>query len=387
VIKFNSSNKYASNTTFNGPSGDLKFPVKDIDMKTGAKAPYIKFTVYKSETGIGTPKTDPQYEAMKQGFKLASTSETAKIAAMGLGSIYAGAKVGQATGYLATLPVVGPALYGTTVLTGAAAGGAATGLAEDAMSLLFNNTDVGGLLKQSLENFTTSRNTTTPVRNISLVMPEGIAVSYDHDYDTISATNAFGTAGGVLQAISTMKEGSSENMDPYILEAASKIGEDKIFKGEGAKKLTFYGSTGLVVNPKLEVIYNSPQLRTFTFDFRLVPRNADDSNRIAQIIKAFKFHAAPDIPSDIASGRYFIPPDQFIIGFYYGENDTQYSTDSGSQHMFQTKNCVLKNISIDYTAGGSGFTTFSDGTPTETRLQLQFQETSILNKSDINKGY
>lgn len=261
--------------------------------------------------------------------------------------------------------------------------GAAVG-AQAALSALLN-TSLGTQAKNSLKNLTFKRNVTQLKESIFLLMPEGIAVQYSQDYDAISVTNATGKLGGLMQGISEYKASKTDNLNPYVLEAASTLLEGAV-GGEGLGKLTFFGATGMAVNPQMEMIYTSPQLRTFQFDFRLVPRNSDESQAISDIIRTLKKNAAPSIPTGITSGRYFIPPNQFEIEFYDSKNNMYSGTNESMPYLFRTKKCVLKEISIDYTGSGS-FATFSDGAPVETRLQLTFQETTILNRADIEAGF
>jgi hypothetical protein len=46
---------------------------------------------------------------------------------------------------------------------------------------------------------------------------------------------------------------------------------------------------------------------------------------------------------------------------------------------------VLTGINVDYTP--NGYATFTDGAPVETRLQLQFTETAIIDQKAVEEGY
>ena len=109
----------------------------------------------------------------------------------------------------------------------------------------------------------------------------------------------------------------------------------------------------------------------------MIPRNARESEAIAAIIKNLKFFASPTIP-DNSTGRYFIPPAQFEIEFYDGKNNL-------NDFLFKTKKCVLSGINVDYSP--NGFATFRNGAPVETRLQLTFQETVIIDRAAVVEGY
>ena len=132
------------------------------------------------------------------------------------------------------------------------------------------------------------------------------------------------------------------------------------------------------INPQLELIYNAPQLREFNLDFRLVPRNQPEALAIKGIIKAIRYYGAPRITTN-TGGRYLIPPAQFELEFYH-------TFEEANQFLFKTKKCVLEDISVDYTGGGS-FATFDDGAPVEIRMSLRFKETQIIDREAINQGF
>lgn len=202
-------------------------------------------------------------------------------------------------------------------------------------------------------------------------MPDGLNANYDQEYDAISITQTLGLIGTLAQAVSD----KGGDIDPYVMEAASAAASK--FLGDDFQKVGLFATTGRTVNPQLELMYTSPNLRTFTFDFRLIPRNAVESNLIKIIIDKLKYYSAPRIPNN-TSGRYFIPPAQFEIEFYNSPNNS-------NPFLFKTKKCALKSISVDYSP--NGFATFANGAPVETRLQLQFQETTILDRNAIAEGY
>jgi hypothetical protein len=187
--------------------------------------------------------------------------------------------------------------------------------------------------------------------------------------------------GGLLavaQFNAAQKAGGSSQVDPFIYEAAGNLATKLPGVSDDASKLIQFGLNGTTVNPQLELLYNSPALRSFVFEFRMVPRSADESAAIRDVVRVFKYFSAPTIP-DNSTGRYFIPPSQFEIEFY---NQSQLTND----FLFKTKKCVLKNVSVDYMPGGV-YSTHADGSPMEVKLSLEFQETIILTSADVWSGY
>jgi hypothetical protein len=163
------------------------------------------------------------------------------------------------------------------------------------------------------------------------------------------------------------------------MEGASRLASKVVGGDEDFTRLGLFATTGLVNNPQLEMIYNSPVLRKIIFDFRLVPRSSTESQLIKDIIKTFKRESAPIIPKS-STGRYLIPPSQFEISFHNGR-----AQGPVNDYFFKTKKCVLTGINVDYTP--NGYATFTDGAPVETRLQLQFTETAIIDQKAVEEGY
>jgi hypothetical protein len=231
--------------------------------------------------------------------------------------------------------------------------------------------------KDILTNYALRRNIEQLTYAIALTMPENLAVSYQNNFDQLSLTSALGGFGLAAQALAST-DGRGENANPFIAEAAGRIAENIL--NEDFRKLGLFAATGRTVNPQLELIYNSPALRQFTLDFRLIPRNAEESSAIGTILQVLKYQAAPQISAG-TSGRYFIPPSQFQLEFYDGIDHAM-----PNQFLFKTKKCVLEDISIDYSGGGS-FTTFYTGAPVEIRLSLKFTETVIIDQNAVAEGF
>lgn len=252
--------------------------------------------------------------------------------------------------------------------------------ATNSLTQLTGNTfNVGAFAtkaKNLLTNYALRRNIEQLTYAIALTMPENLAVSYQNNFDQLSLTSALGGFGLAAQALAST-DGKGENANPFIAEAAGRaIGAFT----EDFRKLGLFATTGRTVNPQLELIYNSPGLRQFTLDFRLIPRNAQESSDIGTILQVLKMQAAPQI-SPGPSSRYFIPPSQFQLEFYDGVNHGMPNI-----FLFKTKKCVLEDISIDYSGGGS-FTTFYTGAPVEIRLSLKFTETVIIDQTAVAEGF
>lgn len=133
------------------------------------------------------------------------------------------------------------------------------------------------------------------------------------------------------------------------------------------------------LNPAIEAIFQSVDLRSFQYSFRFTPRSESEVRTVDNIIKLFKFHMLPALSP--AEG-FFISPSQFQIMYMYRQNENTY--------IPKLAKCVLTNMDVDYSPGEK-FTTLkpdSDGaSPQHMKMKLQFSEMSIITKETVAGGY
>ena len=128
-------------------------------------------------------------------------------------------------------------------------------------------------------------------------------------------------------------------------------------------------TSGMVINPNLELLFNGPTLRTFNFNFRFTPRFEKESEEIRKIIRAFKRNS---LPQRTSSNLFLRSPRVFELEYVYmGNRET-----IGEAHPYlnQFKPCALTNLSIDYTPDGSYMTFGSTGSLTSYDVSLSFTE-------------
>ena len=180
---------------------------------------------------------------------------------------------------------------------------------------------------------------------IALYMPDNLNFNYQHSFNQVSPSSAFGAVPtAVMQAFNSAvdkKEADStvKTLSPFIAEAIT-TGIGKI---TGNADQMFSAFTGLVNNPQMELLFQSTERRSFNFDFSLTPRSQQEAKDIMEIVRLFKFHAAPEILKGV-SGRYLIPPSEFDISFFY--NGTV------NPNIPQISTCVLNSVSVNYAPDG-----------------------------------
>ena len=132
-------------------------------------------------------------------------------------------------------------------------------------------------------------------------------------------------------------------------------------------------NNGVAINPHLEMFFRSVDFRSFSFDFKLAPRNAPEARQIREIINLFKYASTPGYFKGEA-GLYLAYPNVFDISFF---NEAQ---------THKIARSALTGISVNHSAAGVN-TTFYDDYPAETSLNLTFTELEIMHKDKIDQGY
>lgn len=229
---------------------------------------------------------------------------------------------------------------------------------------------------------------------ISLYIPDSMNFASSYDWQEASLTDAGGKAlkygqlaGGAISAGGDfMKSGAMEGMRHMGVLSDVLLGGTS----GGAPSLgdIGLGIGGLAVNPQIFCLFRGVDLRTFQFDFIFSPKSKEEAANVRQIIKAFRFHAAPEI--DAYSGRYFIPPSIFNLEYMYApiglNNDpNKVNTGKPNENIFRVQTLILQKLAVDYAP--FGWSTYNDGMPIQTHLSLVFKETEILTKAKVNRGY
>lgn len=133
---------------------------------------------------------------------------------------------------------------------------------------------------------------------------------------------------------------------------------------------------GAVLNPNMELLFQGPQLRPFTFTFRLSPRSDTEATQVKNIIRFFKQNMSI---KNSDKNLFLKAPNVFQIRYIVnGENKDHPS-------LNRIKMCALQSCSVDYTPDGS-YMTFNDDTKTMTSygLTLQFMELEPITEKDYS---
>jgi len=175
------------------------------------------------------------------------------------------------------------------------------------------------------------------------------------------------------------------------------------------------GSTkGTVLNPNAELLYDAPELREIGMTFKMVPKNANEAATIRTICNTFRKAA---LPSWGTAGSEEDGGDDFTFSSKVsyetngdgsgatprGKKDNQISGENfirvpslckftfmkgnaPHQWLTQYKPCALSNVVVNFTPDNT-YATYSDGSPVATEIRLSFQETKLIFRDDVGKGF
>ena len=145
--------------------------------------------------------------------------------------------------------------------------------------------------------------------------------------------------------------------------------------------------TGAIMNPNMELLFDSPQLRDFTFSFLLSPRSEKESKTIVKIIRFFKQGMSP-IRS---KSRLFLrSPHTFRLAYKYRERTPSLRAEKNNpatDHKFlnKFKECAMNGFGVDYTPNGQ-YSTYEDGSMTAYQVTMNFQEIVPIYNDDYGNG-
>ena len=242
-----------------------------------------------------------------------------------------------------------------------------------------------------IRNQTFARAPTSRLQSlIKLFMPPTVEVTYDPQYTdseigvgaktAVGAVDTFiGTQGTLGEKISATTKDVFENS--AIIE---KMGIGALDAMAPGFKAILFARSGKAVNNRLELIFSGLSKRSFTFNFKFLPKSYQEAKAVYNIIRRFKFHMLPEIAGDVTTSRTFITPDVF---------DIKYMMSDGKENEYINKisTCVLENMSVKY-GGSVGYQAFEpdeagDTPPVETEISLQFKELEIITKTRAKEGY
>ena len=124
-------------------------------------------------------------------------------------------------------------------------------------------------------------------------------------------------------------------------------------------------ATGQVINPNLELLFSGPNLRSFSFNFTLTPRDPQEAEVVRKMVRAMKRNMTPQRSSE---ALFLKSPRVFQLEYIYGEGNTPHP------FMNKFKPCACTSFNVNYTPDGSYMTYRGQPSMTSYQIAMTFGE-------------
>ena len=183
-----------------------------------------------------------------------------------------------------------------------------------------------------------------------------------------------GPAAGTDVAKKELEKATAGNKDIIKAIIAAKSTETAI----GTNNL-LSRAFGVQINQNLELLFDGPQLREFSFSFKMTPRSKGEAQIVRSIIRTFKQAMSVKRSESVLLLK---SPHTFRISYLTSTKDHPY--------LNRFKECALTNCSVNYTPDGS-YMSYDDSSPdgrsmTAYELSLSFNELEPIFDDDYDDG-
>ena len=218
-------------------------------------------------------------------------------------------------------------------------------------------------------------------------MPAQVSVKYNANYQNPEmgvATSMVVDAAVVLGSGAEVDMAKLEKDAKGVGEALEKTAVGMVGDlGPGLKGLKEAAEmrTGVIQSDRMELAFQGIDKRSFSYEFKMMPRSQAEADEIKKIINAFKFNMLPEFADGNRSGRRMTVPNTFDIQYMYQNAENNY--------LHKISTCFLESMDVKY--GGSRYKTFdgnADGAPpVETSITLEFKEIELITRERAEEGF
>lgn len=208
-----------------------------------------------------------------------------------------------------------------------------------------------------------------------------------------------GTAGGNFAEIGTKISDIDGNLKAAITSLNTQLLNKIPGVGGNLDVGDITGSTeGIVLNPNAEILYDSPELREIGMTFKMIPRSATEAKIIKNIVYMFRYASVPQwggnegqtlsdqLINDGEGGTFEAFGKQNFMRVPFLCKFTFMNGNAVNDKVQQFKPCAIRKVAVNYTSDGT-YATYRGGEPVATELTLNFLESKVLFKRDIQAGF
>ena len=228
---------------------------------------------------------------------------------------------------------------------------------------------------------------------IKLYLPRGIQVNDQVEYDTGFQLGMIGgiteqamqDGGGVIASLAGAALGTGVGAAKAFIggsglsPGAADLLAQKVASNFGATGQAIAGgiktASGITTNPNTRAIFKDVPLRSFGFNFSLIPTSEKESREIERIVKVFRTELYPTtlVAGGVRIGYEF--PNQFLIKIKHKNNQDV---------NLRVLTVYLQSFNATYNANSPLM--HDDGRFNQVDIAMQFTETRALTKADVEDG-
>ena len=189
------------------------------------------------------------------------------------------------------------------------------------------------------------------------------------------------SAGNIASTLQTAAAAGSQGIVMSILDKLPGL-------GGGAAQFTQNGF-GKILNPYVEQVFGGVGMRTFNFNWKLVPRNDAETRAIKNILQVLRGRSLPDYAAKLGlssnsgsldsgniSDRWLTVPHVFRLHWKNGDNGQRIDS------LPKIKPCVMTDVQINYTPDNI-WATYEGANPVAYDMTLGFTETEIITSQEV----
>ena len=168
------------------------------------------------------------------------------------------------------------------------------------------------------------------------------------------------------------KQGGSALLNAAAAEATARVTGQSISQDQILAR-----TSGKVLNPNAELLFQGPVLRDFNFDFLMIARSEQEGKEIRKIIRWFKTGMAPKFNS----ATFLETPNVFTLEY---RNGTRPGDVLKTVNRFSPGGLALRTIAVDYAPSGY-WSAYQDSQPVALKMSLNFAELRPIYSQDQNQ--
>ena len=169
-----------------------------------------------------------------------------------------------------------------------------------------------------------------------------------------------------------IRQGGSALLNAFAAEATARVTGQTISQDQILAR-----TSGKVLNPNAELLFQGPVLRDFNFDFLMIARSEQEGKEIRKIIRWLKQGMAPKFNS----ATFLETPDVFTLEY---KNGTRPGDVLKTVNRFSPGGLALRTIAVDYAPSGY-WSAYQDSQPVAIKMSLNFAELRPIYSQDQNQ--